>query len=304
MQAVTRVSVSSFGGPDSLQIEHGAIASRARGTVRVRVTHASVGSTDALAREGKYLLQPRVGFTPGYDFVGVIDSNSSAGGWERGTRVAGCLPRMGSISTLIDVKPSLLVAVPESLPSAEAAALPLDLVTAGLAVSLADPVPRRSVLVQGVSGAIGSLIAQHFVSQGATVLGTASARSKKFAESLGVHVFDYRDPHWRELALLQQPEGMGAVFDHTGDPKLRQLACANGTVVRLAFVGRPGRERLDTLVGGVGAISEYFRHPRTRGALYRYSSRLSRVVTAMFLAPNSTGSCAVGFVRPAFALSR
>ncbi|WP_166873370.1 zinc-binding dehydrogenase [Salinibacterium sp. ZJ450] len=264
MQAVARVSVSSFGGPDSVQVEHGTIASPAKRTVRVRVTHASVGSTDALAREGRYLLQPRAGFTPGYDFVGVIDSDSPASGWERGTRVAGCLPRMGSNSTLIDVKPSLLVAVPEALPSAEAAALPLDLVTAGLAVALADPVPRPSVLVQGVSGALGALIAQHFASRGAAVLGTASARSRTFAESLGAHVLDYRDPHWRELAQVQQPDGVGAVFDHTGDPRLRQLASADGTVVRLAFVGRPGRERLDTVAGGAGAMAQYFRHPRTR----------------------------------------
>ena len=51
-----------------------------------------------MARAGDYLLQPRPGFVPGYDFVGVLETADAAAerrGLVPGTRVAGCLARMG-----------------------------------------------------------------------------------------------------------------------------------------------------------------------------------------------------------------
>lgn len=233
----------------------------------MRVTHASVGSTDALARKGAYLLQPFTGFTPGYDFVGVIESSnhfSETHTWDRGTRVAGCLPRMGSNTTFIDVHPTLLIRIPDSIPSPIAAALPLDLLTAGLATSLAGALPNPSVLVQGVSGPVGALIAEHYLARGVTVLGTASDRTRRFAEERGVHVLDYRDPDWLQQVHSARPDGLGAIFDHTGGRTIRGAAARGGTVVRTAFVGRPGHERFDTMLGGGRSVTGYFSRPRER----------------------------------------
>jgi hypothetical protein len=83
---------------------------------RVRVTHASVGSTDVMARRGDYLLHPSPGFVSGYDFVGVLETVNPAArrrGLEHGQRVAGILPRMGAHASSLDVPASLLVPVPE-----------------------------------------------------------------------------------------------------------------------------------------------------------------------------------------------
>lgn len=296
-----RVSVPSFGAPDVLRV--GIVASTAPTgrSIRVRVTHASVGSTDALARSGGYLLQPRAGFTPGYDFVGVIDPGdrtAEAQGWDPGSRVAGCLPRMGSNRTPLDVRPSLLVRIPDSIPSAVAAALPLDLMTAGLATSLAGALSNPSVLIQGVSGAVGSLLAQQYVARGATVLGTASEASRTFVEELGVHMLDYRDPDWMRLARSMRPEGFGAVFDHTGSRDIRSIAARDGKVVRTAFVGRSGRERVDTFLGGGRAVAGYLSHPRervcsvpvliaTRPGRYRdlLTAQFTRIATGELRAP-------------------
>ena len=73
-----RVRVTRFGGPEVLQFEEFTPGHPSRRKVRVRVTHASVGSTDAMARAGDYLLQPRPGFVPGYDFVGVLETADAA----------------------------------------------------------------------------------------------------------------------------------------------------------------------------------------------------------------------------------
>jgi NADPH:quinone reductase-like Zn-dependent oxidoreductase len=73
-----RARVSRFGEPDVLRLEEFTPRQPPRRTVRVRVTHASVGSTDAMARSGGDLLQPRPGFVPGYHFVGVLETVNAA----------------------------------------------------------------------------------------------------------------------------------------------------------------------------------------------------------------------------------
>ena len=102
--------------------------------------------------------------------------------------MAACLPRMGAHATAIDLSPSRLVPVPEALPSEVAAALPLDLVTAGLATSLAALPPGGTLLVQGACGPVGSLLVQHARAAGHPVIGTSSARNRTAVESLGADV--------------------------------------------------------------------------------------------------------------------
>jgi NADPH2:quinone reductase len=96
----SRVRLPRFGAPEVLQMEEFTSRKPPRRKVRVRVTHASVGNTDAWARSGNYVLKPRPGFVPGYDLVGVLET-SNADAAERGlfpgTRVMGCLARMGSM---------------------------------------------------------------------------------------------------------------------------------------------------------------------------------------------------------------
>ncbi len=250
-----RARVSRFGEPEVLQIEEFAPKRPRRRTVRVRVTHASVGSTDAAARSGDYLFQPRPGFVPGYDFVGVL---------ETGVRVTGCLARMGSYTTQLDVPPDRLVPLPDALDSASAAALPLDLVTTELALELARLPRGGTIFMQGVSGAVGTLITQRAVAEGMTVVGTASERTRGFAEALGARVVDYHDPDWPARVRELTSGGADASIDHTGGQLVRSATAHSGTVVRTAWSGRPGRGRIDAALGGPATIARRFAHPRER----------------------------------------
>lgn len=264
----TRLRVSRFGGPDVLTSSTVEPGPARRGRVRVRITHASLGSTDALARRGGYLLQPRAGFTPGYDLVGVVErstADASARGLTEGSRVAASLPRMGAHATSIDVPARLLVPVPDALDSEVAASLPLDLVTAGLAWSLAGVPAGGSVLVQGASGPVGGYLVQTARTAGGhPVLGTSSASTRAVTESLGATWLDYRDPTWVDRVLEAVPHGVAAAFDHTGSASLRRAVTADGTLVRLSFVGRPGHERRDTFTGSVRTLARSFGRRRER----------------------------------------
>jgi NADPH:quinone reductase-like Zn-dependent oxidoreductase len=250
-----------------LRLEEFTTSRPPRGKVRVRVTHASVGSTDAMARSGNYLLQPRPGFVPGYDFVGVIETVNGAAarrGLRAGIRVTGCLARMGSYATQLDVSADRVVPLPDALDSARAAALPLDLVTAALALELADPPDGGTLFVQGVSGSVGSFVTQHAIASGLRVVGTASARTRAFAESLGADVVDYHDPNWPALVQDLVPRGTDASIDHTGSPLVRAVTARTGTVVRTAWSGRPGHGRMDAALGGTATFARRFASPHER----------------------------------------
>ena len=262
-----RVRVDRCGPPEVLHLEQFALRKIGHRAVRVRVTHASVGSTDAMARSGDYLLQPRPGFVPGYDFVGVVETTNAAAtrrGLRTGMRVIGCLARMGAYTTHLDVCVDRVVALPAELDSACGAAMPLDLVTAALALELAELPDSGTLFVQGVSGSVGSFVAQRAIADGRRVVGTASQRTRTSAESLGALVVDYRDPNWPTQVQDLTSGGADASIDHTGTPLVRTVTKRSGTVVRTAWSGQPGRGRIDAALGGPATFARRLASPRER----------------------------------------
>lgn len=242
--------VSRFGDPTAMVLAREPVRPPRGNEVVVRVTHASLGATDVLARRGGYVLQPAPGFITGYDFVGELVTESAVSvalGLRVGSRVVAALPRMGAHATFVTVAPTLLVALPPTLDPAAAAVLPLDGVTAAHALELAGP--GRSILVQGASGAVGMLAAQLALRSGRTVVGTASARSADAIGDLGIPLIDYSAPDW-PARVREAAEGpVDAAIDHTGSPRVRETLATDGMLVRTAFAGRPGHERADAVRG-------------------------------------------------------
>ncbi|WOP17709.1 zinc-binding dehydrogenase [Raineyella sp. LH-20] len=231
----------------------------------MQVTHASVGITDAMAVRGDYVLHPLPGFVPGYDVVGTIQSLPAGTdtGFAVGQRVTGILPRMGAHATLVAIDPSLLVPVPDGLDSATAATLPLDAVTASLALRALSP-DRGAVLVQGAGGAVGAWAVQIARAAGRTVYGTASTRSGPLAEHLGATVVDYRDPTWIDRVIAASGGGVAGVIDHTGDRSIRRAVRGDGRIVRIAFGGVPGRQRAAAARGALLTGLHRFARPSER----------------------------------------
>ncbi|WP_245992017.1 quinone oxidoreductase family protein [Mycetocola lacteus] len=230
----------------------------------VRVTHASVGVTDVMAARGDYLLHPRPGFISGYDLVGEIESlPAGSSGLRVGQRVAAILPGMGAHTTRVTLSPSLLVPVPEALDSASVATAPLDAVTAHFALAALPP-GSTSVLIQGIGGALGAWAAQLAQARGLRVWGTASSRSQAFAEGLGAHILDYRDPDWMNTLNIQSGGGVDGVIDATGNRDLHRVVAPRGRIVRLAFGGPIGRQKSATARGFVRTGLHRFADPSER----------------------------------------
>ena len=232
----------------------------------VRVNHASVGVTDAMAVRGDYLMQPLPRFVPGYDFIGIIEHlpRADMSGLVVGQRVAGVLPRMGAHATMISVASSLLVPVPGDLDSATAATIPLDAVTASFSLDALALEQADSILVQGAGGAVGSWAVQLAARRGHTVYGTASSRSRAYAERIGAHVLDYRDPAWEEHLIAVTGGGVAGAIDQTGSRAVRRVVAPSGRIVRIAFGGAPGSQRMTTARGFVSANLRRYARPSER----------------------------------------
>ncbi|GAA4155946.1 quinone oxidoreductase family protein [Leifsonia shinshuensis] len=256
--------VVRFGDASAIGIARQRVRPPRGNEVLVRVTHAALGATDVLARRGGYVLQPVPGFVPGYDFVGVLETESAVSvalGLRTGARVAGVLPRMGAHATLLVLPPTYLVAVPDALSSEAAATVPLNGVTAALALRYAGPAPR--ILIQGITGAVGALAAQLALRDGRTLFGTGTTPPPGLADGdPRLTLVDYRDPGWPAEVRERTGGGVEAAIDHTGSPLVREAVAPDGVVVRTAFAGRSGHERGDALRGTAAAVVRSRAHPR------------------------------------------
>lgn len=214
----------------------------------IKITHASVGATDIVARRGDYILHPLPGFTPGYDFVGIVEhpgSDAASFSIRRGDRVAGITPSMGSHSTHLNIHPSLLVKVPKSLPSDVAATIPLDAITAQRVMTLL-PGKAKRLFIQGITGSVGFYLAQFATNNNIQLAGTTSGpstvASRWLTKQAGAELFDYKKPSWIADAIKSQGQ-FDAVLDHTGSSDIRQLARRQGRIIRTAFGGPAGKQR-------------------------------------------------------------
>jgi NADPH2:quinone reductase len=150
----------------------------AAGEVRVRTTRSGVNPGDTKKREGwlgSAMPYPRV--IPHSDGAGVVD-RVGAGVPDAllGTRVAvhgaQSYRQFGTAAEFVVVPERLAVPLPDGVDDDVAASLGIPGITAHRAVFADGPVRGRTVLVQGVRGAVGSLAAQLAVAAGATVIGT------------------------------------------------------------------------------------------------------------------------------------
>lgn len=253
------VVVRQFGGPEKLEHIGTQTPTPPYGYARIKILAAGVGYTDIVARQGRYILQRRRPFSPGYEFIGtVVDATVSTDSprnehLDAGGRVAACLPRMGSYTEYLNVPITSLVSVPDSLDTAAAAAVPLDYLTAHSALNRHARVKADdTVFIQGASGGVGRALTQLGELAGLTMYGTASKRYHDELIGYGLHPIDYHDQDYREIVRAANPAGVQAVFDHLGGGHIRdgvQLLAAGGSFVSYAFMGHPGREHIDTIRG-------------------------------------------------------
>ena len=250
-----RVMITEFGSPDVLElIEEKTLPEPEPGQVRIKALASGVAFTDTMIRKGEYPdVKQKPPFSPGYDFVGVIDKlGSGVTGLAVGQRVAE-LTVIGAHSEYLCLDAENLVPVPDGLDPAEAASLVLSYVTAyQMLHRVANFQPGERILVHGAGGAVGSAMLQLGCLLGLDMYGTASKPKHDLVSSLGATPIDYKHEDFVERIAAETGDGVDAVFDPIGGEYFRrsfQTLRRGGKLVAYGFynaiMGQGGSVPLD-----------------------------------------------------------
>jgi len=259
-----QVWIPRIGGPEVLQLREAADPEPKRGEVRIRVRAAGVNFADILARMGLYPDAPRLPAVVGYEVAGEVDRlGPEVEGLDVGQRVV-ALTRFGGYSDQICVSAKQLLPVPEGRSFVEAAAIPVNYITAWtMLVHLGHVQAGDRVLVHACAGGVGLAAVQICRTRGAEVIGTASASKHERLRQMGVaHCIDYRTQDFeREVMRITGDVGVSVILDAVGGESFRKSYRCLEHLGRLYLFGvsslAPGRKR-----SVVHAVRALLRMPR------------------------------------------
>jgi NADPH:quinone reductase-like Zn-dependent oxidoreductase len=168
--------------------------------VRVRVRAAAINPLDWKQRQGVMKLFMGREFPKGMgsDFAGVVEAvGEDVDGILVGDEVFGTMDvkKPGAFAEFLVTEARYVAKKPPQLSFAEAACLPISAATAWAAILGKAQVSSGSrVLINGCTGAVGSMAVQLAVAKAAQVSGTCSRASMSGAKAIGVNpVFDYAE---------------------------------------------------------------------------------------------------------------
>ena len=303
MRRMKAIVVREHGGLEKLERAEVDDPKPAPGEALVRVRAVALNHLDIWVRRGVPGHKFPLPLIPGSEVAGVLESD--APGWKRGDEVVvapgfscghctACLsgndplcPKFGiygetangGLAELFSVPFRNLLRKPAALSFAEAAALPLDMLTAWhMLVSRARVRPGETVLVQAGGSGVGSAAIQIARLWGATVFATAGSAVKAArARELGAHeaIDTSQSDFLAEVRSLTGKRGVDVVFEHVGaetfEKSLRALtkggrlvtcgATAGADVtINLRLVFFKLLSILGSTMGSVAELQEIFRH--------------------------------------------
>jgi len=227
-----------------------AVPAVGEGQVLVKVAAAALNPVDAKRRAGKFqATDSPLPTVPGYDVAGVVVRvGAGVKGFKVGDEVYGMISekpldgpkQSGSLAEYTAVEEKLLAPKPKGLDFAQAAALPLAILTAYEGLERAGLAAGKSVLVLGGAGGVGSLAIQlaKKIYGASKVAATASTKKIELLKSLGADVaIDYTKENFDEL-----PDKYDVVFDAVGqgDKAVKVVKEGGSVVVLTGAITPPG----------------------------------------------------------------
>ena len=220
------VVLDEFGG--KLAVRELPVPDPGPGEVLVRVRASGVNPLDLKIRAGEAghaRVEPPA--VLGIDMAGtVVRLGEAVTGFGAGDEVYGMTGGIGttagSLSEYQVADARLLARKPSNATMAEAAALPLAVITAweGL-VDRANVAAGDNVLIHGGSGGVGYVAVQLALARGAKVFATGSGASLEVIASIGATPIDYRTTSAEQyVAEHAGGEGFDVIFDTVGGATL------------------------------------------------------------------------------------
>lgn len=235
------IAFYEFGGPDVLQIVDIPIPEPGPGQVRVAVRTTAVNPADWKIRSGALSFgEPVFPQYPGGEIAGVVDAvGPDVTDVAVGDEVLGWAVAAYAEYTLSNA----VAKKPEELSWPDAASLPVAVSAAAKSLAALKIQPGETLLINGASGAVGSMAVQLAAAEGVTVIGTASAANQDIVRELGATPTTYGAglaDRVRELA----PNGIDAVFDAAGYGVLPAAIELRGGTDRIVTIVDPAAREL------------------------------------------------------------
>lgn len=221
------VVAGQAGGPEVLEWREVADPVAAPGELLVETAAVGVNFIETYQRSGVYPVE--FPFIPGAEASGtVIAVGPDVAGFAIGDRVI-TAEASATYAERFVVAAERVTRLPESIDVADAAAIPLQGLTAHyLATSAADPREGDTVLLHAGAGGVGLLLTQLLTARGVRVLTTASTDEKRrlSLEAGAVESFGY-DGFADRVRELTGGAGVAVVYDGVGkdtfDDSMRAL---------------------------------------------------------------------------------
>jgi synaptic vesicle membrane protein VAT-1 len=232
--------IVGHGGPEKLQPRESPDPNPAGGEIRVRVKACGVNFADILARQGLYPDAPKIPYVVGYEVSGRVDTVGPGVDQAWIGRDVFVLTHFGGYSEVVVVPEKQVFVKPASLSHEQAAAIPVNYLTAWqLLVVLGSLKREEAVLIHNAGGGVGLAaidIARHI---GATIYGTASVGKHAFLRQRGLHeAIDYRTKDWAaEVDRLTNGKGVALITDPLGGSHWKKSYKALRSTGRLGMFG-------------------------------------------------------------------
>lgn len=216
-----QIWIPKTGSPDVLQLREAPDPIPGNGEVRIKVAAIGVNFADALGRMGVYPDAPPLPYVPGYEVSGVVDGvGQGVTDLHEGDRVF-ALTQFGGYSSVVCVPHKLVFKCYDWLSDYDAAAIPVNYLTAYLALVVLGSLRKGDrVLIHGVAGGVGLAALDICKILGAETIGTASAGKHEFLQGRGLTTaVDYRHPdrdYERVVQDVTHGRGVNLILDPLG----------------------------------------------------------------------------------------
>ena len=297
MQAVW---ISTYGGPEVLEIRTVGKPLTNDDQVLVRVRASSLNRADLLQRQGKY--PPPPGFPaeiPGMEFAGeVAEIGSSVRRWKPGQRVFG-LVGGGAHAEYVVTYEHLLAEIPANLDWTQAAAVPEVFVTAHDALSTqANLRPGENVLIHAVGSGVGLAAVQLCRAIQAVPYGTSRTADKiEKSKPLGLEAGLVLGHNFDDLSSATEKwtagKGINVLLDLVGGPYVKASQQAMAHLGRMILVG--------TVAGGSYELDAKYvmsKRLQIRGTVLRARSLEEKIAATRLFAAEVVPLLARGVLRP------
>ncbi|UVI37326.1 NADPH:quinone oxidoreductase family protein [Brevibacterium spongiae] len=231
------IRVTALTGPDDVELAEVERPVPGPGQVLIKVAYAGVTFPELLQTRGLYQVKHDLPFTLGSEASGVVAEAGPDSRYSIGDRVA-AITGSGTFAEYLVAGDEATVPVPDSVSLADAAGMPMNVLTADFALRVrANAQPGQSLLVHGAAGGLGSAAVQMGLAMGLEVIAVVStdAKAEAVRELGATHVVfanGFKDATKEIFA-----NGVDFVFDPVGGDRFTDSTRVLAPFGRLLVLG-------------------------------------------------------------------